>query len=254
MSKDKRTISSVLAEEGIVSQATNEIISETRRHLNDPNKFDGFDASFEPFMDANDLPKEITTPKSKEITLIAEDRLLYTCQQIAKAADLKITKEEGNKLHSVSLTHGTTHLGDFTMGSLLTIKSYLEKIKLLFTETKTLPTGTKWVPTDEPGKYKQAIDNVQTNSREVYRWVPVSPATQHHPEQVKEVKEKEIVGKTTTTYYNSLLPSQKKHLLLKNVDALLISIGNAIAEFNTNTVPEVHMFDKIVDILFQTQQ
>lgn len=245
----KLTLGGILSVEGIQTGELNNIVAETQKFFSNDSNIQGKLIFEEKIVDDPDV-EESSTRTELPVSTVWE-RLQYTMQYFEALGDTKITKEESNAKRMTELVVDNESFGEYHMGSLLALKSLIEKYKSIVEMAKTLPASVEWIPDEVNPHIKRRPPYTVKKTRKLLENQIVAPATDKHPAQVKEVSVTQVVANITTTQLHTGLTSNEKHQLLTRMSKILAAINVAKDYLNSGVIeaPEKR-FNKFTKYIF----
>lgn len=195
--------------------------------------FVGFVKTYAPKVEGGDpLPDE-----RKELITTVPDRLRWTLKFLAPLLDFEYTRDKANASASADLVvNGVTLAKAVPATTLLGIEKRLRELRDVFEAAPTIDLAQNWKGiADQPERFQYGPTQTYRTAKKTQA-VVMSPATDKHPAQVKDVVEDVTIGTFTTTHYCAGLQPGEKARLMERLDSLLEATKAARMQANEATV------------------
>lgn len=241
----------LLAIEADKKKAAERLTNESIKTFKKDNLFTGtlkrtemFDDEAEPFPDEH-LKLETTV----------EENLDYSLKALIKYWNAVAQKDATNANAKADvIVRGKTILKDVPGVTLLGMEKKLHELKNLFNAIPTLKPGITWEPdtdNEKDGIYKAKYDSQTFKTKTELEFPEVSPATERHPAQIKEVSVTRNIGKYTTSSWSGMVTPHKKAKWITNLEDLLSGVKKARQRSNDQETVDIEIGQALIDFILE---
>lgn len=243
----------VLAAEPTRTKQYVALLADTQKKFSkSPEYFSGFNKTLKLLVDGenNDAIERAESTSKLVITTVPET-LEYLLGYFAKAEDIRLQKALTNQVAKADiLFRGQTFATGVPVDELLGLERRLVELRNLIVNVPTLDSNRKWVAKEnEAHEWATADAEITTKTEKSTKWIEVSPATEKHPAQIREVEETRTVGNFTRTLFSGSAPVQAKANALADIDELIIEVTNARMRANSVEVVDGKIGNDIANLI-----
>jgi len=220
----------LLAVETGLAETANRITKEVTKTLSTKQSlFAGMSKHHTIFDDANQ--HMVQAPENKEVQSTVQEQLDFLANNLISYWDVSLQKEEANQRANADIIiDGTTIATSVPSIVLLSMEKKLTSLLAVYNGIPTLDSATAWEPAPEYAKshvFRTKFVTERQQSVVTKDFKEVSPATEHHPAQVKQVESTEVIGKYTITDFSGAVPSSEKAAKLARLTKLIAAVKQA---------------------------
>jgi len=115
----------------------------------------------------------------------------------------------------------------------------------------TQDASKPWEKDTQRGKgfYKTSTDVVTAKMEKKVEFITISPATDKHPAQIKEISKDIVAGTVTKRYFSGEATSEQKAYALTAVDELIVEVKKSRQRANMVPAETGKIADKIVEVV-----
>lgn len=216
------------------------------------DSFGGLVRKYQPLGDDASTPSGETLPnEQKNIQERVEDLVSQLKESASEIANVTYQRDVTNTVAKADVVVGGQVI---VKGAPVPYLLSLEKqLNDLHSEVKKIPTldpSERWTKDSQLGVYvSETTETART--KKVSGVLTLSPATDKHPAQVKEITEDVRVGTWRTTKHSAAIPAAEKAKYLANVEALQKAVKYAREEANNAEVVQTDLPGRsILDFIF----
>lgn len=163
----------------------------------------------------------------KPVQILVRTLLPEVTGEYGKYIDLDMQIEIANaRAKGHVIIDGETILQDVPVTALMLLE---KRLKALQAHLEALPTqdpAVRWVWDSSHKAYAGPMETT-LSKRTVKSFVTVAPATEHHPEQVRDVEKEEVMGIWEKTLYTGLLDPKERNEILHRLKVLIEAVAEA---------------------------
>ena len=227
-------------------ERTHQSVTSLYQSLNASDTFTGFSKSFKPKAEDGDaLP-----PENKIVQRKIEEVFLQMQESVTNLIDLHYTHEVGNTtaFADLQLPNGS-EIKSVPVGMLVRLEKELIDVRTFISKAPTFAVDVSWSWNSDMLVWT-SVPVTTTSTKKVPTFVTVANATEHHPEQVREVTNDVIVGHWTKQEFSATLSPARKKELTDRINLLMDAVKKAREEANMTEVKQMKMGDTIFSYLF----
>jgi len=241
----------LLAVSGQLKGQAEKILSETTGVFSKKQSlFEGHTRRYTP----RDDEGEQLPPEDKLMTTTVPEKIDYTADFLEKYLDAVFQKDMTNTVAKADLVlpgptdAETVVIKDLPPTFLLTLESWLTKVRSMLAAAPTTDLGEAWAWS--PDKECWVADPKQTiRTKKVRKNHVKAPATDKHPAQVEVYTEDVPVGTWSTTRVSGALSPLQKHQLMERVDTALLEVKKARERANCHEATTAKIAKGIMDYI-----
>jgi hypothetical protein len=226
----KTVLHEILAVEQGLAETGNRITKETTKTLESKRSiFEGMSKEHEIFDEDSQHLKMPT--EYKEVQSTVDEHIDFLGNELTRYWDVILQKESANqKANADVIIDGNVIVENIPAIVLLGMEKKLSTLLATYNAIPTLDAARAWEvdPTyAKPGVYRIKYPTVRQQGTVTKEWKEISPATDRHPAQLKEVETTNIVGKYTVTDFSGALSSHEKAERIKRLTKLIRAVKSA---------------------------
>lgn len=236
----------VIAIEGKVKDKSHRTITDIYQKLQKQELLSGISRKYQPKDDEGEqLPSE-----SKIVQLTVDKALKVVQEGLVELFDNTATKDFANCVAKANVVVGENVLIEGApVPYLLFLEKKLADLHTLISKLPTLDPSEKW--SFDANSLCFVSEPKQTHrTKKVSKALTLSPATDKHPAQVKEITEDILAGYWTTLNFSGAAPADKAKLLLERVETLQKAVKFAREEANSMEVHPKKVAEKLFNYIF----
>lgn len=236
----------VIAVESKIKSKAHDDLTSVYQKLQKGDLLTGLSRSYTPINDEG----EKFPPESKKVQLTVEDALKTAQEALTDLFDNTATKDFANCTAKADVVvGGTVLMKDVPVSYLLFLEKKLTDLHTLVSKLPILDPAENWKR--DANQSAWVAEPKQTHkTKKISKAFELSPATEKHPAQVKEVVEDVLVGYWKTLNYSGAMPGDRVKELTKRVESLQKACKFAREEANSAVIPEVKVAGKIFNYIF----
>lgn len=220
----------ILAVETDLGETANKIQKITTATLSDKRSiFSGMTKSHSVFEETHQHLAQAT--ENVEVQSTVTEQLDFASAEISRYWDVIIQKEEANQRAKADIIiNGNVLASNVPAIVLLGMEKKLKSLLGMYNAIPTLDAAKAWESAPEqnkPGIYRTKHDTETQQSVTIKEWKEISPATPHHPAQLKEVSTIIPIGKYTRSDFSGAITSFEKAEMLQRLTALIRAVKSA---------------------------
>ncbi len=216
-------------------------------------KSDRFEARTQNIEHYNEDDKNADELVSSDMTTTAIEKLTYVERAFRDWYDVLGQKEYATAEATADLVVGSNVLATAVpLGLLMTLEHRMGKIGDVLRTLPTLEPGVSWQPVGD-GTYEALNLPVRKRTRKSWRSRTIAPATEHHPEQVREWSEDIPVANVITTLRSGKIPTAQKAAILERYDALMEGIKRARTRASKIVAPRQRLGDNLLGFVIRNE-
>lgn len=218
-----------------VSGVYSKIVQETSKKFKEGQIFTGYSKVYTP-LNSEGQPLD---PETKELVTTVPKRLEYTDEAATALFDYEASRDSTNCVAKADLVvDGVLLAKDLPATYLLSLENKLREVRNAYDEAPTLDLSKKWEKTESsPDIF--ATKAKQYRTKKETKGVVLSPSTDKHAAQVKEVTEDVTVGHFDIVTVSGAIHPGTKSELLRKIDRLIVAVKQARMKANEAEVIDV---------------
>ena len=231
-------LNQVLAVESSTKNKVNEKLTAIYKAFQKPDLFNGHVKTFTPRSENQDaLHYENLPDDRKNVQQNVGDSLKTIRDQQTELFDLSFKRDVTNTHAKADVTVDGTHvLKDVPVTYLLWLGHQLDDLHTEIKKIPTLDAAERWHLDSQQNQW--ATDPTeQVRTKKVQVPLVLSPATDKHPAQVKEITEDVRTGNWKTIKYSTAMPVDQRDEMLARVEKLQHAVKQAREAANNIDVP-----------------
>jgi len=220
-------------------------ITEVYHRIQKDTLFSGITREYRPIDDEGvDLP-----PESRGVQMQVAHAVKQVADAMTDLFDTVATQDYNNCTATAHVVvNGKVILRDVPVTNLLFLDKQLEDIRTFISKLPLLPPEKEWVWSTEHGCFKSKTEETSKTKR-VPKAHVLSEATEHHPAQVNEFHEDEIVGWWHTVHLSGAMQAQKRSEMVERVTKLHDAVKFARQKANEMEVTSYKVGKPIFDFI-----
>jgi hypothetical protein len=235
----------LVATEPVKRGSYSKITAETLKVFKGGDLFKGLTKTYVPHKtDGDPLPGD-----KKEVVTTVSDRLAWTEKTVIDYVDFEASRDKTNMKAQADLEiDGVVLAKALPATTLLSLEKRLGEVRNYYDSIPTLDLSQEW----KKGQHK---DRYEYGPIETYRYVKqthgvlLSPATEKHPAQVKEVIDDVLVGVFKTLYQSGEVHPGEKAEYLARIDKLIEAVKKARMKANETEAEDVKVGKALFDYI-----
>lgn len=236
----------VIAIESKIKEKSHRCITEVHQKLLKPDLLTGISRKYQP----KDEDGEVLPSESKIVQVTVEKALKTIQDGMAELFDNTATKDFANCVAKADVCVGENILiKDAPIPYLLFLEKKLTDFHTLVSKLPTLDPSEKW--TYDPNSLCYVSEVKETHrTKKISTALQLSPATDKHPAQVKEVINDQLVGYWKVLNFSGAMPADQVKKILDRIETLQKAVKFAREEANSLIVEPKKISDKLFNYIF----
>lgn len=244
MAKRLNTFVATLA---AIKTRTYAYLTEQHKILQKDALFQGLSKTYRPKFEGGDT----FPPENHRVAHRAADMLKEVRTKWIEYMDAALTVDKGNQIAVADVeVDGVVLLKAVPVSTLLYLEKQLKDAATFLAKLPTLSPDETWEFSQNQGLYATPVSS-QHRTKKTTKFITVAVATEHHPAQVKEVSEDEVVGFWDVVKYSAALPATQVATWVERVQKLQRAVKTAREDANTVEVSSASMGDVIFSYIFK---
>jgi len=224
-------------------------ISGILRPTKSPVLMEGLVKKFKPSVEG--APSHIYD-EHKQVQVLVRDLLPKLTGCFAKMLDLDMTVELANpSARADVVVDGKVLLKDLPVGALLVLEKRLKSLKEVVEKLPTLDPTVTWV-WSLPNKAYSSPTEYTASKKTQKEFIPVAPATEHHPQQIQAVDREIIIGIFEKFSLSGALHPKEQSDLLHRLEQLIEGVAAARSLANDMSVNHTSIGTDLMTYLLES--
>lgn len=238
MSK-KPVLHELLAVEQGLAETANRVTKDTTKNLSEKRSlYEGMIKEHVIFDEGLQHLKQAT--EQKEVQSTVDEQIDYMSDELSKYYDVVYQKEVANQAAKADVMIGDVVIyKDVPAIVLLGMEKKLNSLLAVYNAIPTLDTAKSWEVAEGYAKenvFKAKFPEERQHTVTAKSWKEISPSTEHHPAQLKEVESTTQVGKYIINNFSGAITSLDKAERIQRLTALVRAVKEARQRANNAEV------------------
>lgn len=239
MGKKTTELHELLAVETGLGTTANRIQKEVTKTLDTKKSiFEGMSKSHKIY--AEEDQHKVQATEYKEVQDTVDNQLSFLGDNLVSYWDAILQKDETNQRAVADvIVNGVVLAQNIPSTTLLSMEKKLDSLLAVYNAIPTLDAAKAWEEAPEQAKrgvYRTKHAEERQQSITEKEWKEISPATDKHMAQLKEVENTTVVGKFTIINFSAAITSYEKAEKLKRLTTLIRAVKKARQRANSTPV------------------
>lgn len=230
MDKQYPKLHEILAVEQSLAEEANHVTKDTIKNLSERRSmYEGMTKTHTIFDDG--MQHLVQAQEQKEVQSTVQEQLDYMATEVSKYYDVVLQKESANQTARADIVIGDQIVAkDIPAIVLLGLEKKLQSLLPVYNAIPTLDAARSWeaaIGYAKPNVFRTKFAEERQQSVVTKEWREISPTTQHHAAQLKEVEATHNVGKYTIVSFSAALTSEDKAAKITRLQDMLRAVKEA---------------------------